>query len=114
MPKRRLRSPSRRRRKVVDPPAFEVDLAIVGNVQRAQQVQERGLAAAALADDGQELALPHGQAHAAEHRHFDRALAIGLLQPRGQQLRRSAGRVPGHDETRAARRRRNVGLRLHS
>ena len=72
------------RGKIVDPLAVEMDLAAVGHVERAQQVQERRLAAAALADDGQELALPHRQADAAEHGHFHRPLAIGLVQVLGQ------------------------------
>ena len=87
---------------IVDPPPFEVDLAVIGNVERAQQMQECRFPAAALADNGQELTLPHGQAHAAKHRHLDRAFAIVLLQPFGQQLWRSARRVLGHDEARGA------------
>ena len=45
-----------RGRQIVDPPAVVVDFALVGRVERAQQVQQRALARAALADDRQELA----------------------------------------------------------
>ena len=41
---------------VVDPVALEMDLALVGRVERGQQVQQRALARAALADDGHEFA----------------------------------------------------------
>ena len=43
---------------VVDPPALEVDLPLVGGVEGAQQVQQGALARAALADDRQEFARP--------------------------------------------------------
>ena len=42
------------RGEVVDAVAVEVDFAGVGRVERAEQVQQRALAAAALADDGDE------------------------------------------------------------
>ena len=45
-----------RGRQVVDPLAGVIDFALVGRIERAQQVQQRALARAALADDGQELA----------------------------------------------------------
>ena len=64
---------------------------------------KRRLAAAALADDRQELALPHGQADAAEHGHFHRPLAVGLVQALGQQdcgggIRREGTKAAGADE----------------
>ena len=63
-----------------------VDFALIGRVERAQQVQQRALARAALADDRQELARPNAQTHAAEHGHFDRAFAVALVQVDGRQL----------------------------
>ena len=54
MPMLRLRMRSRlTRREVVDPLAVEMDFARVRRVERAQQVQQRALARAALADDRQ-------------------------------------------------------------
>ena len=73
-------------RKVVDPLPAVIDFALVGRVERAQQVQERALARAALPDDRQKLALADAQAHAPEHRHFDRALAVALVQVDRQQV----------------------------
>ena len=51
--------------------AVEADLALVGGVEGAQQVQQRALAGAALADDGQEFAAADAQAHPLQHRDFE-------------------------------------------
>ena len=71
---------------VVDPPAGVVDFALVGRVERAQKVQQRALAGTALADDRQKLAATDAQAHAPQDRHFDRALAVALVQVDGEEL----------------------------
>ena len=66
------------RRQIVDAIAFETNLARVGSIERGEQVQQRGLAAAARADDRDELALMHGQLDALQHRNRQRSLAITL------------------------------------
>ena len=87
MPNWRFRRASRAlAAQVVDPLAGVVDFALVGRVERAQQVQQRALAGAALADDRQKLAATHAQAHAPQHGHFDRALAVALVQVDGEEL----------------------------
>ena len=67
------------RRQVVDALAVEMDLALVGPVEDAEQVQQRALAGAGGADDAQELARMHLQVEAAQHFRLDGVLAVGLL-----------------------------------
>ena len=55
------------------------DLSVGGAVECAEDLQERGLAGAALADDGEYLALLHAEVHAFQH--FQRA--EGLVQVAG-------------------------------
>ena len=52
-------------------------------VERAEQVQQRALARAALADDRQELAVVDVEIDAAQHRDFDLPLAIAFDKPAG-------------------------------
>ena len=54
-------------RQVVDAIAFEANFAGVGRVERREQVQQRALAAAAGADDGDELALVNRELDALQH-----------------------------------------------
>ena len=77
---------SRPRRQVVDAAAVETDFAGVGRVERAQQVQQRALARAALADDRQKLAAADFQIDSAQHGNFDPALAVAFLEADGRQL----------------------------
>ena len=70
---------------VVDTDAFEMHLAGVGLVERAEQVQQRALAATALADDRQELAFVYLHVDALQHRNAQCSAAIALKQiARGQ------------------------------
>ena len=66
---------------------LHVDGAVVGLVERAQQVQERALAGARGADDAQELAGIDLQVEAAQHAHLVGVPAVGLVQARGAQER---------------------------
>ena len=78
---------------IVDPPPVEMHFAGGRGVERAQQVQERALARAALADDRQELAAADFEIDAGQHGNLDRPLAIVLLQAdRGEFDRRSVER----------------------
>ena len=47
------------RRQVVDPLAAQQDVAVAGRLHAGQHAQQRGLARARRADDGEELALAH-------------------------------------------------------
>ena len=84
---------------VVDPPAVEVDFALVRGVERAQQVQQRALARAALPDDRQKLALAdaHAQRRAARAPH--RPLAVALVQVGGGQCGWSSASCGGQRVT---------------
>ena len=73
------------RRQVVDPSAAEMHLAAVGRVERAQQVQKRALARAALADDRQELAPADFEIDTPQHRNLDVSLAVAFFQLRRPQ-----------------------------
>ncbi len=64
---------------VVEPFAVEQDFADVGRVEQAQQMQQRALSRAGLADDRKEFALFRADIDAAEHGDFVLALAVGLL-----------------------------------
>ena len=55
-------------RQIVDALAVEQNLADVGGVEQTEQMQQRALAGPRLADDGDELAVPHADIHAAQHR----------------------------------------------
>ena len=89
-PKVRLRSSSRSAvGQVVDAPAVEQDRAVVGRVERAEQVQQRALARPGRADDREELAVLDLEVDAAQHRDHVLALAVGLVQ-----LDRRAGGSP--------------------
>ena len=67
-------------RQIVDPLAGIVDFALIGSVERAEQVQKRALSRAALSDNRQQFAPPHLEVHAAQHRHLDGGFAVALEQ----------------------------------
>src|SRR6185503_21047009 len=62
----------------VDRVAIHADRARLGGDEAAHDVQERALAAAARADDGDELALARDEAADVEHRHLAAVLAVDL------------------------------------
>jgi glycine/D-amino acid oxidase-like deaminating enzyme len=62
----------------VDARALHADLARVGGDEAAHDVEQRALAAAARADDGDKLALAHGEALDVEHSQAAPVLAVGL------------------------------------
>src|SRR5688500_19139402 len=78
-------------RQVVVPATGEMNLAAVGRVEGGEQVQQRALAAAALADDRRESPWRNLQIDAAEDGDFDLPLAKALDEPLGCQERRSRG-----------------------
>ena len=96
---------------IVDPPAAVMDFALVGRIEGTQQVQQGALAGAALADDGQELPLPHAEAHAAQHGHLDRSLAVALVQVDGAEL---VGLARSARDSGDARRRSDAAGRLNA
>ena len=57
-----------------------MEATAVGAIERAEQVQERALAATTLTDDGQQLAITQRQIDAPQHRHFEIALEVRLVQ----------------------------------
>ena len=63
---------------VVDAIAFKVNLALVGRVERGEEMQQRALATTAGSDDGDELAFANGELDALEHGNLQRALAVAL------------------------------------
>jgi hypothetical protein len=67
-------------RAAVDAPAGQLDGARVGPVQRAEQVQQRGLPRARPADDGHELARAHLDRGAVEHAPGGAPAAVRLHQ----------------------------------
>ncbi len=94
------------RRQIVDAVAFEVDLAGVGRVERAEQVQQRALAGAALADDRQELAAADSSRSTPCSTGISmRAFAIALAQVHSGEVNR------GFDERRLTETLINVHLR---
>jgi hypothetical protein len=74
----------------------QLDAAGRGRIQPAQQVQQRALARARGADNGQRLARAHRQIDALQHAHVQRPFGKALGQPRGLQ----------HDLARHGRRKR--------
>ena len=76
---------------VVDAMALEVDFAGVGLIERAEQVQQRALAAAAGADDRHELALADLEVDALQHGDLERRLAVALEQAAAGQVHRASG-----------------------
>ena len=74
-----------RRRQLRQVLAMQVHAARGGRVQRAQQVQERALARARGADDGQRLARAHFQVHALQHGHVQAPLGEALGEAPGLQ-----------------------------
>ena len=64
---------------IVDALGVEKNAALVGLVERAEQMQQRALAAAGTADDAEKLAGVHFEIHSGQHRHLDGVLAIGLV-----------------------------------
>ena len=69
----------------------EVDLPAGGRVEAAQDVEQRGLAAARRAQDHDELAPAEIQVHGAQRVHFDLAHAIDLGEAPGPEHRRVTG-----------------------
>ena len=69
--------------KVVEDLAVDDHLAAVDLVEAGEAVEERGLAAAAGAHDGDDLAAGHVQVHPLEGVHLDDAGAVGLLEVGG-------------------------------
>ena len=72
---------------VVDALAVELDLALVGLVQRAEQVQQRALARARSCRRCSETRRRAPQVDALEHRGDDGVLAVSLVQPGGGEQR---------------------------
>ena len=94
MPKSRFRSQSRPASgQIVDPASVVVDFPLVRGIEGSQNVQQRALARAALADDGQQLALPDAEAHAMQDRDNVGPLAIALVHVDRQQLVRGGARA---------------------
>src|SRR5262245_490634 len=77
---------------VVDAVAFEKDGAVVGPIERADEVQERAFAGAGGADDAKELTVRDFEIEAAQHLDLVRVAAVRLLQSDGVQK----GGRPGH------------------
>src|SRR5262245_18838831 len=75
------------RSEIVDPLALEVNFAGVGRVERAEQMQQRAFAAAALTHDRLEPAFADRKIDSLKHRHDELALAIALLQAAGSKER---------------------------
>ena len=67
-------------RHIVDTAALQIDAALVGTVQGAQQVQQRAFAGAGRADDAEELAVFDGEVQPAQDRNDDRIFAVGFVQ----------------------------------
>ena len=65
--------------KLIDPLAGELDLAGIGRVEGAQQVQQRALSRAALAHDRREFGPARFQIDPAQHGDLDLSLAIALF-----------------------------------
>jgi hypothetical protein len=63
--------------------AAELDFAVVGAIQSAEQVQQRALARAGRAAQRDELAGFHGEVHAAQDFHEAGADAVGFAQAGG-------------------------------
>src|SRR5262245_26643447 len=66
--------------KIIDAIAEVMTFARRWRVECSQKVQERALARAALANDGQKLSLPHLKVHACQNRNVQGAFAICFLQ----------------------------------
>ena len=62
-----------------------------GPVERAEQVEQRALARAALPDDRHHLALAHRERHAAQHLQLARLGLVRLAQPVGREQRGGVG-----------------------
>ncbi len=75
------------RRRIVDALAVQTNTPMIRLVERAEQVQERALAAAGSADDAKKLAVMHLQIQPAQHARLDRVLAVGLVKANGSQQR---------------------------
>ena len=82
-----------------------------GCVEQAEQVQQRGLAAAGLADDGGELALAELERHVLERVGRGIAFAIDLVEVAGHQERAqiARGRVSHSGSPRSGRASRSAG-----
>src|ERR1022692_3804064 len=72
---------------VVDASAFEVDAAVVGLIERAQEVQHGTLAGAGVADDREEFPLGDVDIEAAQHLDAIGVLGVGFAQVDGAQDR---------------------------
>src|SRR4051794_1702455 len=75
----------------VHPPTVDLDRTGFGLDEAAHDVQQRALAAAARADDGDELPVSHGEALDVEHRQTAAVLAEALADSGG--LERNAGQL---------------------
>src|SRR5262249_39124953 len=66
------------------------DFSRVGQIERTQQMQQRALAAAALADDGDEFALADLKIDPFQHRDDELAFAVALFEAAGGKQRSGA------------------------
>jgi len=79
--------------KRVDIAAVDLHFACVGAVKAAQDLQQRGLAGARGADDGEPLAAPNGKVKPRQHLKRDRALHKAACDPlRGEHRLPGGGR----------------------
>jgi hypothetical protein len=83
------------RGEVVDAAATKVNFAGVGGVERAEQVQERAFAAAALANDGNESAFADLEIDALEDRDDELGFAVGFFEAGGGEERGGVGGCGG-------------------
>ena len=71
-----------------DPPAVEVDFALVRGIKRAQQVQERASPRSALPDDRDKFTTADFDIQTSEHGDLGRALAVTFKKPHGPKMLR--------------------------
>src|SRR5262245_19565278 len=81
-------------RQVIDAPAGKLDRALIGPVQRAEQVQKRALAGTRGADDAEELALVNIELDAAQHGNGVLVFAVSFVQIAGTQKHSQPPFVP--------------------
>src|ERR1051325_1481334 len=75
------------RRQIVNAPAFEMNAAVIGLVQGAEQVQHGALARTRCADDAEKFAFIDIDVQAAQHLDAVGVLDIGLAQVQSTQQR---------------------------